>query len=765
MASPVEHLSSVITNIRPSNDITEMDFQATDNVVNAEDLPVKRDPAITLLSTPSGTQPLVWSQDHRLAVCTSNCVVVVEHLCDFQTSKQDLILSRSSIPIADKSYKMRVGPSTEHAEAMTYFNTHSDYSTMQEFLLDRAMNPYGEQKGMKYASWSPLGCGGSGRCLLACLTLENRLTIQQCHVRLGWQTMVDLGEKYGELLQKRGYAQKDGQPPEKDLLDFEELQRRHRMQTPVRMEWSSIYTLKQVQSDNSCLDVEMVLLAVLMENGDLILWKFTIPFENESDVVFFDAIESWVSRPSALAWWEYENAGRQMSGLIVGSDLGPIKIMPVSLIGVKGYFTLRHPVILWEEIDKISVENLKCVSLVHPVLQSTCSLIVASRGSYVFWCLLAIKPTGLEVRNSHIAGLYSLPVVSLAVGSSGVVYTCSANGWIKKLMPKFTENALIFDQKILLSPENLTNQRLDAIALSSNEAYIALLGTRGMVNSFHANIKNYQVNFFALKLPEVAAELLLGSPSEKLYKQADLLDIMRWNILKTKNIPEELQQELDQKIQETDSLYFWRLKLFLLRFLHQSLQSPLTDHQWKPSKEIPHAVVRLDQEKDEEEGEEMKGNNSNEQMTDLQEKMDLVEKRLARENMKKLLGEVYLNSPKTEKTRIPTLGVAEHLLKESGDENTEVLIGHIKKKMNKQTFPECCSICQETLPFTDHKQALCQNGHTWLRCVLSYQACQTFTYRRCLLHDSVSGIPDPDDPQWIKKILQAPCLLCDSPMM
>ncbi|GLD66276.1 general transcription factor 3C polypeptide 4 [Lates japonicus] len=95
----------------------------------------------------------------------------------------------------------------------------------------------------------------------------------------------------------------------------------------------------------------------------------------------------------------------------------------------------------------------------------------------------------------------------------------------------------------------------------------------------------------------------------------------------------------------------------------------------------------------------------------------------------------------------------------------EVLIGHIKNKMNKQTFSERCTLCQDVLPFTDHKQAICKNGHMWLRCVLSYQACQTLTFRRCLLLDSIARLPKPEDPEWIKKILQAPCTLCDSPMI
>ncbi|XP_053266990.1 general transcription factor 3C polypeptide 4 isoform X2 [Pleuronectes platessa] len=673
-----------------------------------------------------------------------------------------------------------VGTVEEHRNMVEKFSRHPVPSVRQVFLADRVMNPsVVAHKGIKYSSWSPLGCDSDGRCLLACLTLDHRLTIHNSHKRLEWSMLVNLTKKYSERLKERGYARKDNEPPQENLQDFEEVQRRFHMQTPLRMEWSSIYTTKQVQPDNTGTDLEMVLLAVLMENGDLVLWKFDLPFSKGDDVVFYDIIESGVIRPSNLAWWEYENADRRMSGLIIGSEVGPVKIMPVSLTGVKGYFTLKHPVILWKDCDEIAVENIKCVQMIHPIHKCSCSLIVASRGCYVFWCLLMISPAGLNVHNSHVVGLHSLPVVSLAVSQHGVaVYSCSIDGCIKKLTPTFTENTLIFKQDDMMRLDNLTGRRIHGIAVSHNGAYIAMVSTQGMVNSHNPIARTYQVHFLSLKTPETAAALLLKSPVQNLYKLADLLDIVRWQILKNKCIPSALQEELDQKIQDVDSPYLWRFKLFLVRILHKSLQSPLTDHLWKPSQEGSKVFVRDADEEDGEdeedcvleEGESVGGKpekeeNREEQLAEVQAWVNSVESHLMRENMKKVLGVVYLNTWIAQNTSIPTCGLVEYLAKDTNDRNSEILIGHMKKKINKQTFPEHCSLCQAVLPFTDHKQAICENGHMWLRCVLSYQACQTLTFRRCLLLDSIARLPKPEDPEWIKKILQAPCTLCDSPMI
>ncbi|XP_053266989.1 general transcription factor 3C polypeptide 4 isoform X1 [Pleuronectes platessa] len=749
-------------------------------VLGSEGAPVRRDPVVPLLSPVSGLQPLAWSQDHRLAVCTTSSLALMELVCDVQSGKQELMLHRTSIPVPGEATRLRVGTVEEHRNMVEKFSRHPVPSVRQVFLADRVMNPsVVAHKGIKYSSWSPLGCDSDGRCLLACLTLDHRLTIHNSHKRLEWSMLVNLTKKYSERLKERGYARKDNEPPQENLQDFEEVQRRFHMQTPLRMEWSSIYTTKQVQPDNTGTDLEMVLLAVLMENGDLVLWKFDLPFSKGDDVVFYDIIESGVIRPSNLAWWEYENADRRMSGLIIGSEVGPVKIMPVSLTGVKGYFTLKHPVILWKDCDEIAVENIKCVQMIHPIHKCSCSLIVASRGCYVFWCLLMISPAGLNVHNSHVVGLHSLPVVSLAVSQHGVaVYSCSIDGCIKKLTPTFTENTLIFKQDDMMRLDNLTGRRIHGIAVSHNGAYIAMVSTQGMVNSHNPIARTYQVHFLSLKTPETAAALLLKSPVQNLYKLADLLDIVRWQILKNKCIPSALQEELDQKIQDVDSPYLWRFKLFLVRILHKSLQSPLTDHLWKPSQEGSKVFVRDADEEDGEdeedcvleEGESVGGKpekeeNREEQLAEVQAWVNSVESHLMRENMKKVLGVVYLNTWIAQNTSIPTCGLVEYLAKDTNDRNSEILIGHMKKKINKQTFPEHCSLCQAVLPFTDHKQAICENGHMWLRCVLSYQACQTLTFRRCLLLDSIARLPKPEDPEWIKKILQAPCTLCDSPMI
>ncbi|XP_061119055.1 general transcription factor 3C polypeptide 4-like [Conger conger] len=747
---------------------------------------VKREPEVKLLSPASGMEPLSWSEDHRISASCTNSVSLMEIVCDIHSYSRDMVIHRTSIPVPEDVCVLQVGPEQEVLEAKEKLASSRDPAVSQVFKLDRSMNPttgtLPPMRGTKYTCWSPLGCDATGRCLLACLTLDSRLAVYGSTHRQSWELLVDLTQLYGQMLAEKGYSFPGAEPPAGRLDDPAELQRRHRMQAPVRMEWSSVCSTQQVQTNNECKDVGTVLLAVLMENGDLAVWHFSLPFLGGGSVVSCSALRSGVAQPSALAWWEYEHGGRKMSGLIVGSLAGPVKILPVNLKAVKGYFTLRQPVVLWQEADQIPVHNIKCVSLFHPQQKCSCSLVVAARGPYLFWCLLLISKAGLNVHNSHVTGLHSAPIVSMAAGRhGGAVYTYASDGALKRLTPVFTDLAVTFRQDTLELPERVAGMRIHGLALSPNGAYLALLTAEGTRNWQHPVNQNFRVQFVALKTADGAAAELMESRVQSLYRQADLLDLVRWRVVQDKRIPPGLQDELDEKVHQSGCAYLWRFKLFLCRVLYASLQKAPAQARWRPAAENAAGEEAEEggggadgggageegggpSESAEAQGQE--GEVSEEQVGEITAWIEAMETHLTREHMKSVLGEVYLHTWITENTSIPTRGVCDFLTSDTTyeDRAAKVLIGHIFKKMNKQTFPEYCSLCKEVLPFTDRKQAVCSNGHIWLRCVLTYQACQSLNYRRCLLLDSIARHPVPEDPDWIKRILQGPCTFCDSPL-
>lgn len=77
-------------------------------LLSLEDALTKRDPVVNLLSPVSGLQPLVWSEDHRLAACTIGSLSLMELVCDVNSNKQDLTLQRSSIAVPTEVHRFQV---------------------------------------------------------------------------------------------------------------------------------------------------------------------------------------------------------------------------------------------------------------------------------------------------------------------------------------------------------------------------------------------------------------------------------------------------------------------------------------------------------------------------------------------------------------------------------------------------------------------------------------------------------------------------------
>ncbi|KAM5146697.1 general transcription factor 3C polypeptide 4 isoform 2-T2 [Mantella aurantiaca] len=683
----------------------------------------KREPVVKLLQAVTGFEPLSWSEDHRLSVCTSGNVSVLEQVCDIHGNSPELTLHRTCVSAPHKTCFLRIGSQKEVEQCRAKFARSSDPTVSQKFMLDRVFNPEGKGlpplQGYKYACWSPVGCDANGRCLLAVLTLDNRLTVNTNVDRLQWMQLADLTEMYGERLAQSNYTVTEGASYPK-LEDFPEYERRHRMQTPVRMEWSSICTTQEIMENNTCRDVGTVLLAVLFENGDVAIWQFQLPIKDRTSIISCNTIVSGVESPSVLAWWEYEHTNRKMSGLIVGSSLGPVKIIPVNLKAVKGYFTLRQPVILWQEADRLPVNSIKCIALYHPYQKCSCSLVVAARGCYVFWCLLLISKAGLNVHNSHVTGLHSLPIISLSVDrQNGAIYSCSVDGKVQQLSPIFTNVALKFEHQLINLSEMFGSVKSHGIAVSPFGAYLACITSEGMNNGIHPVNKNFQVNFVALKTFEEAAAQLLESSSQNLFRQMDLTDLVRWKILKDKVIPQFLMDVLDKKV-DGGPLYFWRLRLFLLRIWYQSFKKfncvamrKQTFQESKASRieDTPVDTSISEDEKDQNEDRhddehnpgktlrepaepDVESSPADESLLEIQQKIEAVEARLTKEHMKHVLGEVYLHTGITEYTSIPTRGVCAYLManRENDDRTSQVLTGHVEKKMNKQMFPEYCSL-------------------------------------------------------------------------
>lgn len=176
---------------------------------------------------------------------------------------------------------------------------------------------------------------------------------------------------------------------------------------------------------------------------------------------------------------------------------------------------------------------------------------------------------------------------------------------------------------------------------------------------------NFQVQLLALKTPDEAAALLLESQVLNIYRQTDLLDLVRWQVLLDKCISPFLQAELDRKVQATSSAYLWRFKIFVLRVLYKSMQRVPVEARWRPAQQGGNILLANREagvalgEPRQREAERLF---TSEQRREVRLMIQQAETHLTREHMKKVLGDMYLHTAVPAGISVPTRGLCDFLL-------------------------------------------------------------------------------------------------------
>nr|XP_032813374.1 general transcription factor 3C polypeptide 4 [Petromyzon marinus] len=341
---------------------------------------------------PRGPEPVSWSRDERVSVSTERGVRVAEILLlgagggggeeggeeapGAGDPRPRLRVTALQIPSATSA--VSVGPQQQQEEeeaaaAHAHLEEAGEEGTLgaadrHEFALHRGFTrTHGAnvplRGGCVCARWSPVGCDVRGRSMLVCLSSEGFVSLwvwaeRDVHT---WSCLADLTQMYRDILKKENYHAADGA----SLKDFDEFKRRSQMQAPVSVEWSRMFTTTRVRDKSgACEEIHFALLAVMMASGHIVVWQVLVPASTSAHVVLGSVLESGLASPRSLSWWACHVGSQNINGLVVGDSMGQVRLLPVNLSAVKGYFTLRQPVTLWSSQDGLSVNFIRTLDMV-----------------------------------------------------------------------------------------------------------------------------------------------------------------------------------------------------------------------------------------------------------------------------------------------------------------------------------------------------------------------------------------------------------------
>uniref|UniRef100_S4RVT5 Transcription factor IIIC putative zinc-finger domain-containing protein n=1 Tax=Petromyzon marinus TaxID=7757 RepID=S4RVT5_PETMA len=424
----------------------------------------------------------------------------------------------------------------------------------------------------------------------------------------------------------------------------------------------------------------------------------------------------------------------------------------------------------------------------------------------------------MSVQTAHVTGLHPQPICGMAaVCSNRWGDGSGGEGDVSVSIPAVAGQRrwVRFERRIMRLPGPLGRARIRGLAASPNGAFLAVLTTEGLSVGLHPPQRTYSLAFVSLVNPDEAFRRLVSVPppdSPSLsacglaFLRADLLEVLRSHSLDVGGrVPAPMLAELDRLTEAKESgvrsrdrgrwaAYLTRVRLYLLRFAIHARGRPRS--RWPPVGAEAFARPRpatgtgpdgagngvvsgvkdesVDGIKDEEDDDDDDDGGSNagaEHETEddwLLAEIRRRERVLARGAACRVLERAFLCTRFDLHLHLPARGLLSFIT--SGDTSAhatdaQVLAANILKKIGKQDIQEKCVLCAAVIPFVSHAKATCANGHQWLRCAVTFAACQTLRYRRCILHDSVAAFPKATDPEWMKQHLDSPCIYCDSPYL
>ncbi|GBM03810.1 hypothetical protein AVEN_231288-1 [Araneus ventricosus] len=125
---------------------------------------------------------LDWSADNKIAVCTSKSIFILNSYCSPVEIGFPPPLHKQVIKAPDQP--MQLNPIYIPPNPYKYVKSSKDRENLYQILMDHTLNPTPSERAEAFRSfrcckWSPKGAAGTGRCLLATLTMDHRLALYE----------------------------------------------------------------------------------------------------------------------------------------------------------------------------------------------------------------------------------------------------------------------------------------------------------------------------------------------------------------------------------------------------------------------------------------------------------------------------------------------------------------------------------------------------------------------------------------------------------
>ncbi|XP_050417964.1 general transcription factor 3C polypeptide 4 [Patella vulgata] len=527
-------------------------------------------------------EALVISENNDIAICTEDGFYILEHR--YGVNLKDTLPHFSKFFIPASKYVNILDQSMTYERVQAVFDT----DDLQAVVLDRtilpATNCQASHKVFSCATWSPKQTGGYGRCVLAGLSHDHRLTLYSSPQKNDWQLLFELSEDY--------YNQCKKSVDDNTTIMFDEYRDQTYSTAAIGLAWSPTITL---QSSNDKSGVEFSLLAVSMKNGDIVLWRVEHPLISRERLSIYKVISTDIITPSALSWCSLD-IQTDIAHLAVGYQCGIIKIISIPISSSQD--SIIHQTTVHTDTDLLSVSTLcwKSLSAAHHILLST-------KGEFVLGYVLYINDGNIEiVKTSHSEGPHTLQATALCCRNDEIVLS-SEDGTSQYVRLTVVGDSL----DIKCEPVTMIKHRHNLKwlchggVLTQNAVYYIAAFSPSV---FYDHLKyKFPLAVHVVTLKDIKpTELptLVSSAEVDLDNGADILDVVRRNLQLDFLSPEKMMKEYKtvylKNIEnlEKEVLQTWRyILLVILTMIPEKKAEEYDDGEMPDSRDVEDEIQKL----------------------------------------------------------------------------------------------------------------------------------------------------------------------------
>ncbi|KAG0710930.1 General transcription factor 3C polypeptide 4 [Chionoecetes opilio] len=393
-------------------------------------------------------------------------------------------------------------------------------------------------RGYQQGIWSPQGLGKHGRCVLALLTTNYRVSLVGRSNR-HWGELADLSFQWLQYCSHKAWERV--KVPE-DAPVHIQYKARMAMLAISRIVWTS---LCEGKAGKYCL------LIGLTEGGHAVFWRVASVCTSEQDAHLLGVQETDLTQIKSAHWHTLTNGSGYLT---LGNSQGQVKILYCEFS--HKHVLLRDLGYAWDSLDRMIVNQTELCCL-----EGERYLLLVAKHNALLACCLTLTTDHLAVTHTAHTSVGDLEISGLLVFVDMNVYVASKDGFVKHLFIKLLNDGStsIDQQDTILHSEGVTYS--DFVA-SPNKAIICVFESIRVAYDHLIEREPTLINIYRVADTQKIVDWVLQSPLS-LHLSADIYESLRISVCKTGRCSFDVIQTEEIPNQSLQKLkaHFWLVKI------------------------------------------------------------------------------------------------------------------------------------------------------------------------------------------------------------